>query len=430
MNSTKKFPYTMNNKLIPFKSILLLLLLISSCNVPPTVQKAVRPTVNVMILLDLSDRLIEQDGQSSRDKELVNHICSEMANIIRDNNGVDRSKETIKIQIAYQDSIPYSTRQFSDSLYFKMSKEVRGGIPAVRKILLERFSRNLDQLYKAAVFSKIPTDYSGANISRYFIQDLNNDIKRDSMTTNLLFILTDGYVVVGQDNNLMLDVHNTFPELKVMVLEIAPRNENYESERIQQSWDNWFAKMAVKGYALRNIGPTEAVKSDITRFLKGTLELTVPGKFTASAPPPPPPLPPSRISSPTQPATITNPAQPQRTTSESGTNRNTTPIKNTSKTGSSEKPQPPPLPPPQKIRTTLHLANGDVYVGETLNGQPDGIGSLTYSESRQICENDTYKRRADAGDILDGTWREGKVAGGKLKNSGGVYRFTIICEGV
>jgi hypothetical protein len=417
MNLTKKNPGNMNTKIIPIRIMLylLLLLFLASCKVAPAPPKVLKPSVNVIILLDLSARLIKQDGQPSRDKELIEYICSEMVNIIRDNNGVDRSKEMIKIQIAYQDKIPYSTRRISDSLNFKMSKEVKGGIPAIEKKLLDRFPRNLDRLYEAALFSKVPEDYTGADIPRYFIQDLNNDIKRDSMTTNLLFILTDGYVINGQDNNLMPDVNIKFPGLKVMVLEVSAKNNDNSSELIQQSWDYWFAKMAVNGYTLRNIGPIAEIKVDITRFLKGTLELSVPGRFVT------PPL--SSDLKTTIPKSDSK--LPKSKTSDPGTNMNTSPIKNPGRNGATEIPNPPKV-----VSKTISLPNGDVYAGETLNGRPHGLGTLTFKDSRQICENDINKQRADSGDRIVGTWRNGEVEAGRLFSSTGVLKFTIICGSV
>lgn len=243
---------------------------------PVATSEPVGKSMNVMVLLDLSDRLIVQANQPSRDKEIINHICSEMVWIIRD-NGVDRSKEEIKIIIADQSSIPYSIMAYTDSLYFNMDKEIRGGIPAVKKTMVGRFARNLDNLYKTAVYSDNPNEYAGANLARYFIRDLKNDVREDSLTRNLLFILTDGYVVVGHKSNAMLEIHRAFPDLEIMVLEIAPRSKDYESERIIESWDRWFVDIGIKGYLLRNIGPIEAIKEDVSKFLHNDIELISPG---------------------------------------------------------------------------------------------------------------------------------------------------------
>jgi hypothetical protein len=270
-------------KFISFSALLIILITITGCNGTRTnhvgeSKNKVKRSLNVIVLLDLSDRIILQEGQQLRDKKILKHISSEMIRVIR-NNGVDRSNDILKITIAEQNNIPYSTLSFQDSLYFKMSKKFRGGMPNVEKIFEGRFARNIDKLYDVAIFSDNSNDYSGANISRYFIKDLFNDVKRDSLTTNLLFILTDGYVVVGNNSNVMLDIHQKFPELKVMVLEIAPRMKDYESEKIIESWDRWFELIGIEGYALRNIGPSDAVKDEITRFLNGDLKLTVPGKL-------------------------------------------------------------------------------------------------------------------------------------------------------
>lgn len=262
---------------------LLILITITGCNATSTshVEESKNKdnqTLNVLVLVDLSDRIIVQEGQRLRDKEILKHISSEMVNIIR-KNGVDKSNDVLKITIAEQNNIPYSTLSFQDSLYFKMTKGFRGGMPNIKKIFEGRFPRNIDRLYEIANYSSDGNDYSGANISRYFIKDLNHDIKRDSSTSNLLIILTDGYVVVGNKANVMLDIHQRYPELKVLVLEIAPRKKAYESEKIIKSWDSWFEHIGIEGYALRNIGPTEAMKDEVTKFLNGNLELTVPGKL-------------------------------------------------------------------------------------------------------------------------------------------------------
>jgi hypothetical protein len=166
----------MNRKIL-FKRqylIILVCVFLTGCPPPEQVEKKEKPSYNIIILLDLSDRLIAQAGQAGRDKKLIKYICEKIPDIIIKNNGVKRSKESIKIIIADQDNIPYPTAQFADSLFFKMSKDIKGGIPAVRKILKERFPRNLETLFNSAIFSDNPADYNGANISRYFTRDLSN----------------------------------------------------------------------------------------------------------------------------------------------------------------------------------------------------------------------------------------------------------------
>jgi len=386
---------------------IIILLLISSCNErPPKIEKKENPSYNIIILLDLSDRLIAQTGQADRDKKLIKYICEKMTDVIRDNNGVDKSKEIIKIRIADQDNIPYSTAQFSDSLFFKMSRDVRGGIPAVRKILRERFPRNLETLFESATFSDNPTDYNGANISRYFTRDLSTDIKRDSLSNNLLFIFTDGYLNVGKNQNLMIDVHNKFPELKVLVLEMTPKNLDYESERLRKSWNKWFEDMSVQGYALRNAGPIQAIEEDIDKFLDGSLELTVPGKKNEPIPEP-------------NPIPIDKPRQPVAKNEENKSNQETD--KPNEVAPNTEVQSQPSIPE----QMTIEYPNGDVYVGEVVNDIPHGIGTMTFKNKRLLSENDINKNMVEAGDKLIGTWNKGEIEIGKLKDSTGKYKRTI-----
>lgn len=90
--------------------------------------------------------------------------------------------------------------------------------------------------------------------------------------------------------------------------------------------------------------------------------------------------------------------------------------------------QPEPKKPPRG--KTLEFNNGDVYVGEVLNGKPDGNGVMTFKKGHQISELDIKKQMAEAGDYLVGVWRKGEFQTGKLHNSAGQYRCTITVGGV
>jgi len=85
--------------------------------------------------------------------------------------------------------------------------------------------------------------------------------------------------------------------------------------------------------------------------------------------------------------------------------------------------------PITKNSKTINFPNGDVYVGECKDNLPHGGGTLTFSKTRIIDEDDIKKHKAEAGDRLVGTWRNGKIEIGKLFNSKGDYKFTIIIGG-
>ena len=103
----------------------------------------------------------------------------------------------------------------------------------------KNFFTSLDALYRDAVFSKKPEDYYGADIWKYFHEDLKTDYSRDTLTQNFLFILTDGYPIVGQQNKL-LQVKNEFPDLEIVLLEAAPREKDLEWDHLMNVWETWF----------------------------------------------------------------------------------------------------------------------------------------------------------------------------------------------
>ncbi len=112
------------------------------------------------------------------------------------------------------------------------------------------FFANLDTLYSKAVFSKSPDDYYGADIWKYFYEDLKNDYVDDENTENYLFIITDGYPIVGQNSNKLLEVRNEFPGLNIVMLEAAPRDKDMEWDRIMTVWEQWFTKIGIANYTL------------------------------------------------------------------------------------------------------------------------------------------------------------------------------------
>ena len=69
---------------------------------------------------------------------------------------------------------------------------------------------NLDSLYNEAEYSKTPEDYHGADIWKYFYEDLKVDYSKDTLTQNYLFILTDGYPIVGKKQVKLNNIANEF----------------------------------------------------------------------------------------------------------------------------------------------------------------------------------------------------------------------------
>lgn len=231
-----------------YMPLFLMVLFVTSC-MPPQEEKEASMAVkhNYIILLDLSDRLIVQDNQPERDKELINHIYSVFEERVKSHLYL-RARDEIRVVIAHQRGADLQSEVFEDSLYVNIEN-----IPGVfrRKTEEERrevFTRNLDKLYEEAVFSDNPEDFYGADIWRYFYEDLKVDYVRDTLTENFLFLLTDGYPIVGKDLSKLQTVKEDYPELKIILLEAAPRDKDMEWDRVVELWEDWFDSMKIEDY--------------------------------------------------------------------------------------------------------------------------------------------------------------------------------------
>lgn len=239
-------------KITSLLTIICALIVGYGCNIPsPDENKkaVVRSKHNYIVLLDLSDRLIVQENQPQRDKTIIRHLYSMFEEKIKKDLYI-KSRDEMKIVIAPQSGSNLRRDVFEDRLYVNMEniKNVyRKSQEAERR---KNFEANLDTLYSKAVFSSTPQDYHGADIWKYFYEDLKVDYSKDKLTENYLFILTDGYPIVGKDQNKLLEIKNQYPDLHIVLLEATPRDKDMEWDRIMGIWEDWFTRIGVKKYTL------------------------------------------------------------------------------------------------------------------------------------------------------------------------------------
>jgi hypothetical protein len=255
---------------IQYLPVIMVLLLLASC-MPPQEEKQVATPVkyNYIILLDLSDRLIVQDNQPERDKELIKHIYTLFENRVRSQLYL-RSRDEIRVVIAHQRGADLRSEVYEDSLYTNIEN-----IPGVLRRKSEEkrrniFNNNLDRLYDQAVFSKNPKDFYGADIWRYFYEDLKVDYVTDTLTKNFLFLFTDGYPIVGKDLTKLQSVNEQYPDLKVILIEAAPRDKDLEWDRVMELWEEWFDSMNIKDYEFVKRGALSKEKDMLTEILSGS----------------------------------------------------------------------------------------------------------------------------------------------------------------
>lgn len=225
--------------------------LLTGCKIPAPEKKAEVPRVkhNYIVLLDLSDRLIVQDNQPARDKELITNLYQLFEEKVRKDLYI-KSGDEIKVVIAPQRGAALRRDIFEDRLYVNMNSIQKVYRKTKEKERRTQFLANLDTLYHQAVFSKTREDYHGADIWKYFYEDLAMDYTDDAQTENYLFILTDGYPIVGHNQNKLLEVKNKFPDLHIVLLEAAPRDKDMEWDHVMAIWQDWFDNMGVKNYTL------------------------------------------------------------------------------------------------------------------------------------------------------------------------------------
>ena len=229
--------------------VLMVTLTMAACRLPSPEKKNVpRIKYNFIVLLDLSDRLIVQQNQPERDKEIIKSLYGLFEEKVRKDLYI-KSRDEIKVVIAPQVGSGLKRDDFEDRLYINIQNLNNVARKAQEDERKKNFLANLDTLYKRAVFSEKPTDYNGADIWKYFHEDLKNDYSRDSLTKNFLFILSDGYPIVGHQNKLWL-VKNEFPNLEIVLLEAAPREADLEWDRIMNTWEEWFNTIGIKHYTL------------------------------------------------------------------------------------------------------------------------------------------------------------------------------------
>ncbi len=246
-----------------------LILGVASCEMPPEKESQLQTKHNYIVLLDLSDRLIVQDIQPARDKELIHHIYDRFEEKVK-NSLYIKSRDELKVVVAPQKGAHLRNEVFEDRLYINMEDikmiNRKRGEDERRK----NFMANLDSLYKEAIYSRSPEDYNGADIWKYFYEDLKVDYSRDTLVKNYLFIITDGYPIVGKNQVKLQAVKEQFPDLHIALLEASPREKDMEWDRIMMVWEDWFNEIDINKYTMIKRGAISKEKEQIEEVIQGT----------------------------------------------------------------------------------------------------------------------------------------------------------------
>jgi hypothetical protein len=229
---------------------IIITIVLYACNAPaPPKSNNISEKHNYIVLLDLSDRLIVQDEQPQRDKEIIKYIFSLFEEKVKSELYI-RSRDEIKVVIAPQKGSGLDIHLFEDRLYVNMDNIEHIMRRKGEEKRRQEFFGNLDTLYQKAVFSSNPEDFHGADIWKYFYEDLKIDYSKDTLTRNVLFILTDGYPIVGKEQEKLQPIKDKFPNLHVVLIEASPREKDMEWDSVNQLWSEWFGEIGIQNYTM------------------------------------------------------------------------------------------------------------------------------------------------------------------------------------
>lgn len=262
------------------------------------------PKDNYIVLLDLSDRILYNNQQQvPKDIQVVQSIYAAFKSKL---NAKDPTRlyfsvnDKLKLMVAPQRTTASDVYDMAGNLRLALASAQ----PEEKAKLLEATEKNfntfLPQIYKKAVISNNSTSYAGADIWKYFNEDLQDDLEKDAQNT--LFIITDGYMdfesLNGRAsrnnrytscsqiiNNLkkapdwnsrfkegdygLLPVNKRFPNLKVIVLELNPKVDwTGEYNLLTTIWSKWFNEMGIKSYAFIKDDNINEINESIEKLLK------------------------------------------------------------------------------------------------------------------------------------------------------------------
>ncbi len=295
--------------------LLLLVLLLAGCSEFEQAVKDAKketpppPKDNYIILLDLSDRILSDNQQQvPKDIFVVQSIYKAFKSKLEAKDPTRlfyTVSDKLKVLVAPQRNTINDIYNLAGDLRITLASTQ----PEQKAHLIEetekKFGSVLPEIYKKAVISNNSKDYPGADIWKYFNEDLAGDLEADA--TNTLFIITDGYLdfepteLRPSSNNRftscaqiiktlreqpdwqsqfqqgdygLLPVKQKFPNLKVVLLEIKPKDDwPGEYTLLTDIWGKWLKEMGINSVSFIKDDNINEVNESIEKLLQ--VKLTV-----------------------------------------------------------------------------------------------------------------------------------------------------------
>lgn len=281
---------------IPMAWLCAIVALLASCNESPP-RETIPPVkaVNVILVVDLSDRLAETPGQAEKDKQAI-HALLEEFQLRAKKAAYIGSKDELRLVVAPQPEVPTST---NDKLSIVMQAPIGTtpiGYPRFKN-LRAQFENELDELYQEAVRSP----FNGADLYTFFCTELRTKYMKPNFE-NRVIVLTDGYLLFEkqyaakrQQGTFMTELQNMrnekakwkerferknlalrpcdntqFSHTKVMLLETAPLFKGisvYEFDIIEHYWKTWFDAMGLPAQIEPHHAMIGSIREKIKEFI-------------------------------------------------------------------------------------------------------------------------------------------------------------------
>lgn len=261
------------------------------------------PKDNYIVLLDLSDRILFNNQQQvPKDIAVIKSIYGVYTSRL---NAKDPTHlyytlhDKLKVLIAPQKTTPKNLYDMVGSLRIDLSSEQPDKKSPVTEETAKTFNTVLPEIYKQAVIGNNSTAYSGADIWKYFNEDLADDLEKDGQNT--LFIITDGYMDLekteerpSQNNRFascsqiinalkkypdwetkftagdygILPIGKKFSTLKVVLLQVNPKDDwNGEYSLLTKIWGKWFTEMGISNYRFIKDDNVNEVRESLEKFM-------------------------------------------------------------------------------------------------------------------------------------------------------------------
>jgi hypothetical protein len=267
--------------------------------VQPATDKSYK-NYNISILLDLSDRISPKKYPNiameffQRDLGYINSISEAFTDHIKDKR-IRQMNDKIEI---YFNPEPQNKQINSISKKLKFEFDKDNASKENINLVNTTYKSETAKIYDLAISDN---NYVGSDIWKFFANNVNDYCIQDKHR-NILIILTDGYVFhkdtkikegnltsyllpevirsnalnkvdwkdkIKQNNFGFIPANEDLSNLEILVLGINPDIKNpYEGKVIKEYWTNWFIKMKVKRFEIKETGLPSNMDKVIKDFIK------------------------------------------------------------------------------------------------------------------------------------------------------------------